>query len=285
MTTLGRLSMRRRLFILHNPNAGPAARRHYHSILTLLRDAGAQAELVETSRHGDGMKVTAEAALSGRFDAIVAAGGDGTVHDAAEGVLGSATPLGIIPMGTANVFAREVGLPFSPEQRCERAALWDGTGHSRRSDQCQALSVCGGHRFRCGGRSPTLKPPAHVNGPARTSFGPVIRALASHSDHLLRVTTNSWQQRSPMGHCHESSALCWRSASEPGCPITRTKFYVVRFGGRGKLVRLRQLSALACGLVRYDPDVIIEPAEWVRVESDAPCLFRLMERSWARCPL
>jgi diacylglycerol kinase family enzyme len=32
--------------------------------------------------------------------------------------------------------------------------------------------------------------------------------------------------------------------------------------------RLRQLSALACGLVRYDPDVTIEAAEWVRVESD-----------------
>ena len=43
---------------------------------------------------------------------------------------------------------------------------------------------------------------------------------------------------------------------------------MVRFGGRGKLVRLRQLSALACGLVRYDPDVTIEAAEWVRVESD-----------------
>lgn len=45
-------------------------------------------------------------------------------------------------------------------------------------------------------------------------------------------------------------------------------FCVVRFGGRGKLIRLRQLSALACGLVRYDPDVTIKAAEWVGVESD-----------------
>jgi diacylglycerol kinase family enzyme len=52
--------------------------------------------------------------------------------------------------------------------------------------------------------------------------------------------------------------------------IAQTKFYVVRFGGRGKLVRLRQLVALACGLVSYDRDVTIEGAEWVRVESDKP---------------
>ena len=104
--------MRHKLFILHNPNAGPTARRHYHLILNLLRNAGAQAELAETSRHGEGMRVTAEAARSGGFDAIVAAGGDGTVHDAAEGLLGSDTPLGVIPMGTANVFLWEL-LMFS----------------------------------------------------------------------------------------------------------------------------------------------------------------------------
>ena len=46
----------------------------------------------------------------------MAAGGDGTVHDVAAGLLGTPIPLGIIPMGTANVFAREVGLPRSPER-------------------------------------------------------------------------------------------------------------------------------------------------------------------------
>ena len=64
---------------------------------------------MDTSRHGEGMKAAAEAASSERFDAIVAAGGDGTVHDVAAGLLGTPIPLGIIPMGTANVFAREVG--------------------------------------------------------------------------------------------------------------------------------------------------------------------------------
>lgn len=62
------------------------------------------------------MKAAAQAAVSERFDTIVAAGGDGTVHDVAAGLLGTPVPLGIVPMGTANVFAREVGLSRSPER-------------------------------------------------------------------------------------------------------------------------------------------------------------------------
>ena len=77
---------------------------------------GVSLECVETSRHGEGMRAAAQAAVSERFDAVVAAGGDGTIHDVAAGLLGTPVPLGIIPMGTANVFAREVGLPRSPQQ-------------------------------------------------------------------------------------------------------------------------------------------------------------------------
>ena len=50
--------------------------------------------------------------------------------------------------------------------------------------------------------------------------------------------------------------------------VTRSQFHVVRFTGRGALVRLRQLAALAGGLIGFDPDVDIEVADWVRVEGD-----------------
>ena len=103
--------MRHRFFVVHNPNAGTVARRHFDRVIGLLKDAGASLECVHTSRHGEGMRAAADAALSARFDAVVAAGGDGTVHDVATGLLGTPVPLGIIPMGTANVFAREIGLP------------------------------------------------------------------------------------------------------------------------------------------------------------------------------
>lgn len=55
-------------------------------------------------------QVAAEAAASGDFDAIVAAGGDSTIRGTAAGLIGTDLPLGIIPVGTGNVMAAEIGL-------------------------------------------------------------------------------------------------------------------------------------------------------------------------------
>lgn len=49
-----------------------------------------------------------------RYDIVVAVGGDGTVRDVAAGLAGSATPLAIIPNGTANVLASDLGIPMRP---------------------------------------------------------------------------------------------------------------------------------------------------------------------------
>lgn len=56
------------------------------------------------------------AARSGDYDAILAAGGDGTIRHAARALADTGTPLGVIPVGTANVLAYEVGLPRAPAE-------------------------------------------------------------------------------------------------------------------------------------------------------------------------
>jgi len=63
-----------------------------------------------TSAPGDARAV-AEAALKEGFRTIVAAGGDGTINEVVNGMVGSDVALGILPVGTMNVFAAELGLP------------------------------------------------------------------------------------------------------------------------------------------------------------------------------
>ena len=58
----------------------------------------------------------AQAAVSAGVDLVLACGGDGTVTACAEGVTGTGVPLAIIPMGTGNLLARNVGLPMGLDE-------------------------------------------------------------------------------------------------------------------------------------------------------------------------
>lgn len=66
----------------------------------------------ETSRTDDGRSAVQDALASGP-DLIVVAGGDGTLRAAAEALAGTGIPIGLIPSGTGNLFARELGLPLN----------------------------------------------------------------------------------------------------------------------------------------------------------------------------
>lgn len=107
---------RRRFLIIHNAMAG--RQRGSISILEqvriLLAAGGASSVLELADGVASDRRLVAEALRTCAFDGVVAAGGDSTVRGVAQGLIGTDTPLGIIPLGTGNVLAAEMGLARTP---------------------------------------------------------------------------------------------------------------------------------------------------------------------------
>ncbi len=88
---------------------------------------GLRADPDETTRPGDAEK-TANLLQAADFDVVVAAGGDGTINEVANGLIkatGAVPPLAIIPLGTANVLAEEIGLRGQPAAIAKAIACGD----------------------------------------------------------------------------------------------------------------------------------------------------------------
>lgn len=109
----------RRLLVIHNPTAGARRLSRLNAVLGRLNAAGCQVSTVATGAAGDAERIAA-AVDPASVDAVVAAGGDGTINEVANGLLAAAArgvavpPLGIVPLGTANVLARELRLSTAP---------------------------------------------------------------------------------------------------------------------------------------------------------------------------
>jgi YegS/Rv2252/BmrU family lipid kinase len=106
-----------RATLLINPRAGHGQNlaTQLPFLLDLLRHHGIAAEAIETRAPGDAQRLAAQAAASG-CDTLFACGGDGTVHETLQGLIGSSTALGVLPLGTANALARNLGLSLDPLQ-------------------------------------------------------------------------------------------------------------------------------------------------------------------------
>jgi len=128
------------LVIVFNPVAGRRRANLLWRVLDVLVANGVRLDLAETARAGHAESLAREAARRGE-PMVVAAGGDGTIAEVANGIMGSPTRLGVIPLGTANVLAHELGLPFSPKAVAAALAfgrtttLWPGVASSAHGDR------------------------------------------------------------------------------------------------------------------------------------------------------
>jgi YegS/Rv2252/BmrU family lipid kinase len=106
----------RKATLISNPKTGRYSSRlrqlrPIQDLASRLESAGVKIDLHLTNRPGEATEIAARAARNGSADVIVA-GGDGTINEAIQGLAGTNARLAIIPRGTGNVLARELGLPL-----------------------------------------------------------------------------------------------------------------------------------------------------------------------------
>jgi diacylglycerol kinase (ATP) len=106
-----RLPINLQVLIVYNPAAGqsPDLKTTLDRVANLWRDLGWQVQIAATTAPGDATTKAQAAAQSG-YNAVIAAGGDGTVNEVMNGLVGTDTALGVLPLGTVNIWAREMGL-------------------------------------------------------------------------------------------------------------------------------------------------------------------------------
>ncbi|HLW01528.1 MAG TPA: diacylglycerol kinase family protein [Ktedonobacterales bacterium] len=88
-----------------------------------LQQRGWRVEICHTDGPGNASRLAAQAVAAG-VDIVISAGGDGTLNEVIQGLAGTDVALGVLPMGTMNVWAREVGIPLNAEGAAE--VLLDG---------------------------------------------------------------------------------------------------------------------------------------------------------------
>ena len=97
--------------LIYNPTAGQIVIRHIlNDIIAFLNSSGWSIVLQETTGHGEATGLARSAAERGT-QVVIAVGGDGTVSEVANGLIGTEVALGVLPVGTSNTWAIQMGIP------------------------------------------------------------------------------------------------------------------------------------------------------------------------------
>lgn len=260
--------MRRRFLIIHNPEAGMGRRRLLADVIGRLEDAGARVDVQTAPSASATSTLVEKAAKTNLYDAIAAAGGDGTIRAVARGLRGSSTPLGIVPVGTGNVMAHEIGLRrrASAIARCllygEQAPL------SAAAANGEPFFLMAGVGFDA--RAVAALDPAVKKRWGRLAyFWPVARALLRPLPHLDaeidgQSISASWMVITKAHRYGGSFVL------SPNSSILDGKLHAAYSHARSRFGLARDLMAIARGDVAGAPYLTIIPCNRALIGANTP---------------
>lgn len=276
--------MRRRFLILHNRLAGPRrAHRRLSEVVDRLGHLGCDVELCEPDGPEAGRRIALAAIRNKALDAVVVAGGDGTVRQTASCLVGTPMPLGIIPVGTGNVMAREIGLTDDAEAIA--ACLTEGpiarVNSARANGEIFFLMVGAGFDGRV---------IAWLNAGLKQHLGklayawPGIRSLLAGPDRLqVRIDGKEF-------------AVAWAVATlrrryagsfvlSPDAGLEAGGIRTVMFNPGGRLAMLGNLIAVAAGRVSRQAGVLDVAGHIIEIGSALPVPVQIDGEPFSTTPV
>jgi diacylglycerol kinase (ATP) len=293
-----------KIALLYNPLSGRRRERRLADVeqaAGILQNAGHETRIVATL----GSSATPDQVrqqIADGCDTILACGGDGTIHDILQGIVGSDAMLGVIPLGTANSLAHDLGSPMSAS-RAARALLSSipkriAVGHitcagTNRSSVSRYFAVTAG-----------IGVDAHVfyklSARAKMRFGlssyymTAFQLWLTHPMHLFRAITKGSDGTSREHSVSQLLAVRIGNFGgilrelAPGASLDRNDFRMVLFHNRSRASYLAHIVRGICGLRLNVPGIDLafadgascsvldsQSAEQVLVEADGELLGML----------
>ncbi len=236
-----------RLLIILNRRAARKRFRRFQEVLSLLDAVGCAYEVKEILAEGDAARHVA-AVDPATVDRIALAGGDGTINDAINGVRADTPPLGLIPLGTANVLAHEIGLRTDPATIArvllagEVVPVVPGTVNGRRF-MMMASAGFDAHVVR------------GVGGDLKRRVGKIVYALSALRQLLrypcphLAVTVDGQPVTAATVVVSRGRLYGGRFVMAPEASLEREELFVSLFRRRGRLAMAGYSAALPLGLL------------------------------------
>lgn len=272
-----------RLLIIHNPNAGQKKADLFRAVIDELRSRDVPHTVVETTHAGHATEVAREF-REGPYDRIVAAGGDGTLNEVINGMYPSALPLGLIPLGTTNVLAKEI-LPDETvatitDVLLQGASLTCWLG--RAADRYFAFVVSAG---------PDAEAVNRVNLPlkkilGRTAYGlSFVRNLLWHRDIIYTVTVDGTTHEVGMVVVTRSKFYAGDYICAPDADLSHRSFQVILLPRHGRLPAIIYALKMILHKIPQDKSIRIITGATVEIRANQPAHYQIDGESGGALPL
>jgi diacylglycerol kinase (ATP) len=266
-------------FVIINPVSGPARRGTAKERVRLAEDAlaavGLRAEILLTESAGHAYDLARHAVGAGA-ELVIAWGGDGTINEVGRAVAFSDTALGIVPAGSGNWLARELGIPFSPRRALEHALR-------KPVRQIDSAEIDGRLFFNVAG----IGLDAHVaervsrkhyaHGGLRRYVLASSREILSYQpiDYTIQTETDTFRQTALMVAIANSRQYGYNAKIAPTALLDDGELDLVMIEDRGLVGNLVRLPFLMTGGLHRQTGVIVRRVKEVTVTAAIPTVFHV----------